>query len=101
MYPNMNLEITLSPGLALISDYVLMNAMITELTLLQKNPAQRRNVFSQPLKDDYLEWNIMQRGGRNYSIVHTNMGVCTWGGETFLDDWGLKLLYHWHKIFNI
>ena len=41
------------------------------------------------LKDDYLEWNVWQRG-KNYSIVHTNMGVCTWGGDVFLDDWGLQ-----------
>ena len=73
-----------------------------ELIILQKTHAQRRNVFFNLKDDPHLEWNVSQRGGRNFSIVHTNMGVCTWGGEVFLDDWGSKsALPHWHKIFNI
>ena len=61
-----------------------------DLIILQRTHAQRRNIFFNLKDDRYLEWNIMQRGGRNYSIVQTNMGVCSWTGETFLDDFGSK-----------
>ena len=73
-----------------------------DLIILQRTHATRRNIFFNLKDDDHLEWNVKPRGDLNYSIVQTNMGVCCWTGETYLDDFGSKsAIPHWHKIFNI